>query len=392
MKKAVQYGAGNIGRGFIGQLLSQSGYEVVFVDVNTQVVDKMNEDKSYPIRVVSGNESYEIRIENVRAVNGMDLPSVAEEISEADIMATAVGVNILPGIAVPIAEGLKERWRKKNGKPLNIIICENLLDANHYLKELIKKELNEEELLYLDQLVGFVEASIGRMVPVMTPELQEGNILRVCVEEYAELPVDKDGFKGEIPDIRNMIPFSPFDYYIQRKLFIHNMGHAITAYLGYLKGCRYIWEAISDRNIREISRSAMLESACALSMEHGIALETVQEHVEDLIRRFGNRQLNDTVERVGRDLKRKLSPNDRIVGALNLCMKEHIEPRYICKGLAAALHFKDPLSGAGSVLLDLSDPEEVLEKVCGMKNGSWEWNHILKEYKNQGDGSSGLRP
>lgn len=380
MKKAVMYGAGNIGRGFIGQLFSQSGYEVVFIDVNSQVVDKLNSDKCYPIKFVSDKGSHEVIIENVRAINGLDIESVAKEISEADVMATAIGVNVLPRIAAPVAKGLKKRWENKNMDPLNIIICENLLDANHFLKKLVKEGLDDEEKGLVDDLVGFVEASIGRMVPVMTTAMQEGNILQICVEEYGELPVDMDGFKGEIPQIKNMIPFSPFEYYIQRKLFIHNMGHAITAYLGQIKGYRYIWEAINDESIRNISRAAMMESALALSIEHNIELQTVQAHVEDLISRFGNRQLGDTIERVGRDLTRKLATNDRLIGALNLCIKHNIDTDNICKGIAAALRFKDSAAGLVSEMLEEGGAEAVLEKVCGLQNGSNEWHRIINNY------------
>lgn len=380
MKKAVMYGAGNVGRGFIGQLLSQSGYEVVFIDVNTQVVDKLNADKCYPIKFASDKGNFEIIIENVRAVNGMDLESVAWEISTADIMATAVGVNILPRIVEPIKNGLRKRWNYMNLKPLNIIICENLIDANHYLKDLIGSELSGPEKGYLNELVGFVEASIGRMVPVVTPEAQEGNILKVCVEEYGKLPVDKDGFVGEIPDIKNMIPFSPFQFYIHRKLFIHNMGHAVTAYLGFQKGYQYIWEAIDDEDIRKTAHAAMLESAQALSLEHRVEYEIIKEHVEDLIVRFGNKQLGDTIERVGRDLTRKLSPNDRLIGALNICIKNNIEPTNICLGVAAALHFRDTAAGAVTEMLEDHRVEEVLVKVCGISRTSKEWESIISKY------------
>lgn len=370
MKKAIMYGGGNIGRGFIGQLLSQSNFEVTFIDVNKELVEYINEQNAYPIKIVSNEGSKEIIIKNVRAVNGLEIENVSTEISKADIMATAVGVNILPRIAKPIAEGLKKRWNNGNMTPFNIIICENLIDANLYLAGLIKEELDKEQKKKFDTLIGMVEASIGRMVPVMTTEMQEGNIAKVWVEEYDKLPVDKAAFKGEIPEIKNLIPFTPFEFYIQRKLFIHNMGHAMTAYLGFLKGYTFIWEAIEDEDIRHNVRAAMSESAKALSIEHNVEISTVLEHVEDLIKRFGNKQLGDTIERVGRDLNRKLSPNDRMIGALNLCIKNKLSYKYIIIGIAAALKFKDPAGSKVNEILQKGGVENVLATLCGLEKGS----------------------
>jgi len=383
MKKAVMYGAGNIGRGFIGQLFSQSGYEVVFIDVNAAVLDKLNADGKYPIRILNGSDSRDVIVSNVRGVNGSDIQRVAEEIAQADIMATAVGVNVLPKIAKPVAEGLKRRWQLGRMDPLNIIICENLLDANHYLAGIIKQELDDTGKRNFDSLVGMVKASIGRMVPVMTPEMQEGNLLKVCVEEYCELPVDKDGFKGEIPQIVNMLPASPFAFYIQRKLFIHNMGHALTAYLGGIKGCSYIWEAIKNPCIRLTVLKAMQDSAVALSKEHGIKLESILVHVNDLIYRFGNRQLGDTVNRVGNDTKRKLSYNDRLVGAAMLCVSQGINPVNICIGIAAAMKFDWSQNTSSSEVLQIigaEGPEAVLKKICGITKESTLWDQILEFY------------
>jgi mannitol-1-phosphate 5-dehydrogenase len=383
MKKAVMYGAGNIGRGFIGQLFSESGYEVTFIDVNIEIVNKLNQDGKYPVRILAGEDTKEIVVSPVRAVNGMDIEKVAQEIAQADIMATAVGVNILPRIVKPIVEGLKKRWQAHNMTPFNIIICENLLDANHYLAQLIRIELDDNEKLLFEKLVGLVEASIGRMVPVMTPEMQEGDILRVCVEEYCELPLDRDAFKGELPQIKNMLPASPFTFYIQRKLFIHNMGHALTAYLGKLKGYNYIWEAIGDPYIKFAVLRAMQDSAIALSKEHNIELDVILDHVDDLIYRFGNRQLGDTVNRVGNDTKRKLSPNDRLVGAANLCASQGIKPVNVCLGIAAAMKFDSNQNGAISEvqnIINAEGPNTVLKKICGLSEKDLIWDIILELY------------
>lgn len=336
MKRAVMYGGGNIGRGFIGALMSRSGYEVTFIDVAETVVSRLRTDHCYPLRIVSDEGNDDIIVRNVSAVNGNDTEAASLAIAECDLMATAVGARILKFIIPNIVAGLRKRWAAGKG-PLNIIICENLNDANKVVEGMIKEQLTEEEKALFDESVGLVEASIGRMVPVQTDEMKDGEPLRVCVERYGFLPVDKAAFKGEIPDIRDMVPFEPFDFFVKRKLFIHNMGHATTAYLGGLAGCTYISEAIDNPEIRIVAQNAMLESALALSRHYGVALADLQLHISDLLGRFANASLKDTCERVGGDPARKLGPTDRLIGASLMAVSEGIAPEYISLGSAAAL-------------------------------------------------------
>ena len=231
MKKAVMYGGGNIGRGFIAQLFNLSGYEVVFIDVVDALVEKVNNDKEYPIYITNGDSYDKYTVTNVRAVNGKDENAVAEEIATADVMATAVGVNILKFIAKPLAAGVEKR-ASINGKPLNIIICENKIDADKYLRSLVNEHLTDAGKKYFEEQVGLVEASIGRMVPATPDNIKAENFLAVCVEPYCTLPVDKNGFKGEIPEIKNMEPFAPFEFFIQpcdgdgdQQSLIRNLEH-----------------------------------------------------------------------------------------------------------------------------------------------------------------------
>ncbi len=337
MKKFIMYGAGNIGRGFIGQLFSNSGYSVGFVDINKEVIARLNNDKEYPVDVVSGDSVDEQIVKNAYGIDGTDNELVANEIASADIMATAIGVNVLKFIAKPIALGLKKRF-EKNAKPFNIIICENLIGADEFLKGLIKEQIPE----YADRVekeIGFVEASIGRMVPVVPEEKKQGNPLRVYVEPYNILPVDKAGFKGEIPDIKNLYPFAPFNLFIQRKLFMHNMSHAICAYLGYLRDYTYIYEAVNDHDIRLVAYKALVQLALAVSKENGVEIDILLAHAENLIYRFTNKALGDTIERVGKDTIRKLSLNDRLIGAISLAEKHNLPCSYLCIGVASGMLF-----------------------------------------------------
>ncbi len=368
MKKAVMYGAGNIGRGFITQLFCKSGYETTLIDVNKAVIDKLNTEKCYPVKIVSEEGKYEEIITNVRGVDGMNIDAVADEIAAADVMATAVGVNILPRIAGNIAEGVRRRF-KATDAPLNIIICENLIDADKYLATLIKEKLTEDEIKLFDERIGLVEASIGRMVPIMSEEMQEGNILKVWVEPFCELPVDKHGFKGEIPYVVNMVPFTPFEFFIQKKLFLHNMGHAATAYYGIHTGKAEIAEAIAIPEIYEKVKTAMLQSSAALSKEHGVPFAEVEAAAEDLLHRFANPHLHDTITRVGRDVLRKLAKGDRLIGAALLCEKHGLPNDAIIEAAAAAIRFPadaDEFSAKLHEMIDANGIIKALAEVSGL--------------------------
>ena len=360
------YGAGNIGRGFIGQSFSLSGYSVGFIDINKEVIARLNADKEYPVDVVSNDGLEEIAVKNVYGIDGTDIELVSNEIASADIMATAIGVNVLKFIAKPIALGLKKRF-ENNAKPFNIIICENLIGADEFLKGLIKEQIPE----YAERVeneIGFVEASIGRMVPVMTEEKKQGNPLRVYVEPYNILPVDLNAFKGEVPkDVANLYPYKPFNMFIQRKLFMHNMSHATCAYLGYLRDYEYIYQTVEDIDIKYVAFKALTQSALAISKENGVEMEMLLSHAENLLYRFQNKALGDTVARVGRDTIRKLGENDRLVGALKLAEKHGLNNEYICLGIAAGLVF-DPEGDQSSIEVSTYAREfgakATLEKYC----------------------------
>lgn len=384
MQQAVMYGGGNIGRGFIGATFSQAGYAVTFVDVAEPVVKALQEKNTYPVRYVS-NEGYEdVWIQNVTAVNGNNGSEVARCIASCDIMATAVGVRVLPWIVPNIVAGLRLRWAEKK-EPLNIIICENLMNANHVLEGMIKENLTKEECALFDQTVGLVEASIGRMVPVQTEEMKDGDPLRVCVEKYGFLPVDKDAFKGQIPEIANLVPYSPFDFYLKRKLYIHNMGHATCAYLGDILSLDYIYQSIDVADIYILVKNAMLESAQALAAQYDAPIKPLMDHIDDLLGRFTNSALGDTCQRVGGDPARKLSPEDRLIGAGKLALQQGITPCYIAAGAAA---------GVRRYLTENSKeqtPEnaaQVLQEVSGLDSHDVLAQMILSAYRLLLDGIS----
>ena len=337
---AVMYGAGNIGRGFIGQRLFLSGYHTTFIDVNDTVVNLLNEEKKYPIFVTRGTEYVPEWVENIDAVNGKDADAVVKAITECDILCTALGVPILPRVAPLIAKAIENRLDAD--RPLNVLICENMIGSNEYLHGLVEPLIPEEKKAAFEEKIGFVCVSVGRTVPPTPADILEQYPLAACAEPYSELPVDAAGFRPvgcEYPPILGLVPFSPFRFFIERKLLIHNMGHALQAYYGYLKGQNFIFEAATDGEIKYVLIRALLESARALCKRHGAPLDDTMQFVEDLMVRFENKLLVDSFDRVGRDPKRKLSEGDRLVGAFKMVKEEGGVPAHIAVGIAAGFLF-----------------------------------------------------
>ena len=338
--KAIMYGAGSIGRGFIGALLSEIGYEVVFIDVNEQLVDTINKEKTYPQIIMKKDQEIHW-IKNIRAVNGNDLDAVRDEIADADLLATAVGASVLEKIAPIIAKGLIKRWDADSENALDLLICENLMDADVLLRNWLLQALPESYHPIMESRLGLVETSIGRMVPPPSPDIDSDihHPLAVRVEAYDYLPVDSAAFKNAIPDYKKIVPYTPFHYYLERKLYIHNMAHVTTAFLGKLLHLTYIDEAAGNIYIRKIVQGCMTESAMMLSRKYHIDFAQLQFHIDDLLFRFRNPYLKDTVERVTRDPVRKLGPTDRLVGSARSCEQQQIEPVYLSFAIALGLYF-----------------------------------------------------
>lgn len=381
MKKAIQFGAGNIGRGFLGQIFSQSGYEVVFVDIDKTVVSSLNESRAYLIKIVSNNSSSEVRIKNVRAVDAADRKKVVDEIITADIMATAVGQSSLKIIAPAIAQGFEERIRRGVKKPLNIIICENLLHAASILKGYILENLKDTYKDNLESHVGLVESVVSRMVPVLPDEIKKKNPLLIIAEEYASLPVDKKGFVGDIPQIKGLRPYDNLAAYQERKLFTHNTGHSICAYLGHLEEYKYIYEAIEDSQIKNMMLKALEESGQALIKKHNFDVQEHDNYIKDLLERFDNIALGDTVARGSRDPIRKLGLEDRLVGAARLALEFGIRPDYLSLGIAAALNYDNPQDKQAVKLAQIKEEkgiDAILTEICNL-DPEQELSLLIKE-------------
>ena len=341
MKKAIQFGAGNIGRGFIGAVLSEAGYHVVFADVNELVVNKINEDGKYTVAIMD-TECTEQVITNISAVDSRS-PELAKEIAQAQIVTTAVGLGILPRIAGALAAGIAERHAQGNTETLNVVACENGLRASSQLKDHVYSHLTDEQKAYADEYIGFPDCSVDRIVPPIKSE----NPIDVVVEKFYEWNVERASIKGEVPQIAGMNLADNLIAYIERKLFTLNTGHAITAYLGKLKGHKTIADSIADEEIYTVVKAAMQESGEGLVAKYGFDHDAHFAYIDKIIGRFKNPHLQDDVTRVGREPLRKLSANDRLIKPTMTAREHGFATPNLVLGIGAALHYdnaEDPQS------------------------------------------------
>lgn len=384
MKQAIIFGAGNIGRGFMGQLFCESGYFVTFADVDSTLLAALRARGSYTIRLVTNAKTEAVQVGPVAALHSnADVEAIADVVAQAEIGATAVGAGILKYVAPVVARGIVRRAEAGNTAPFNLILCENLHGAARIFRDMVLSHLSQELHQFVADHVGFVDTVIARMVPPLTPELRAEDPSLILVEPYKELPVDRDAFVGPIPAIVGMIPYSPFEFFTERKLYIHNAGHAVLGYLGSLKGYAYGYEALADDEIYFQARGAMEESALALTRKFRPPAGSLLANIDDLLHRFGNRALGDTILRLGRDPLRKLAPGDRLAGAAVNAAEERVVPANLVTGLAAGLHFAHPDDPGAQDLqakIKLLGVEKTLAEVTGISPEEELGKMILERY------------
>jgi mannitol-1-phosphate 5-dehydrogenase len=342
--KAVHFGAGNIGRGFVGLVLHNAGYEVVFADVAAPLIDALAASTSYQVREV-GLGAKTSTVDNYRALNSATHEAdVIAEIATADVVTTAVGPNILKFVAPLIATALSQR--DASLRPLAVMACENAINATDLLRNSVVDVIHDPTLL---SRAVFANTAVDRIVPGQP----EGAGLNVTVEAFFEWAVEKEPFGKDVPVIPEAHFVDDLAPYIERKLFTVNTGHATTAYHGFIAGATSIAEAIGMPAVLAEVRAVLAETKELLVAKHGFTPEVQQEYIETNLTRFANEELTDTVERVGRQPLRKLSRNERFVSPAAELVDRGLSADALVRGMGAALHFDVPDDPQSVEMLEL---------------------------------------
>lgn len=376
-KKAIQFGGGNIGRGFVAEFLHESGYEVVFVDVVQQVIDSLNNSKTYEVTEISEEGEKTKTITNYRAISSKTHEAeVVKEIATADVVTCAVGPNILKFIAPVIAKGIDAREEER---PIAIIACENAINATDALRGHIEEHLDKSRLDTLPKRARFANSAIDRIVPTQP----EHAGLNVRIEKYYEWVVEQTPF-GEYghPDISAIHWVDHLEPYIERKLFTVNTGHATAAYYGYQAGKKTIHDALADATIHKAVHAALDETAALIISKHEITEEEQKEYVDKIVERISNHYLEDVVERVGRAPLRKLSRKERFIGPAAQLAERGMKFDALLGSIEKALQFQnvegDDESKELAKILKEKSAAEATQQLTGLETDHPLYQPVLK--------------
>ena len=359
--KAVHFGAGNIGRGFVGLLLSNAGYELVFADVAEALIEGLQNSDSYAVHEVGDDP----RTTVVRGYSALNSAKQAEEltaaIAEADIVTTAVGAHILRFVAPAIAAGIAAR---PDGAPkVAVMACENAINGTDILKGEVESNYGGDDLA--DRAL-FANTAVDRIVPAQAPDAG----LDVTVENYFEWAIETPPFAGDVPDIPGVTWVEDLEPYIERKLFTVNTGHATAAWFGYAAGIDKISDALADSSVAAKVADALADTKSLIVAKHGVDDAVQTAYVSKILKRFANPYLPDTTLRVGRGPLRKLSRHDRFISPASQLAERGMSSDGLLAAIGAGLRFDsadDPEAVELQRLLAELSPEDAVVQITGLE-------------------------
>lgn len=377
------WGAGKIGRGFVGDIFYQAGYDLTFVDTNKELVDKLVSQNQYTIYNVSGpGEEEKVVVKGYEAYHTDDKEIVYKHLMETSLMAVVVFPAAFEDTAKYLAEAIEQR--AADSKPLDILVCANMFHPTKKFRELLEHNLSDEGKKYLEQSVGLIETLVMRMAIEPTPEMQAEDPLVVLTNGYPEMPVDQTAFKGKLPELEKLKYSDKIIAEEVRKMYTYNMVHAVFSYIGTQKGLQYVVECTQDSEVREIAMNTLDEVSQGLQAEYGFTAHEMELWNQRVMKNMSNPLLKDELNRVGGDPIRKLGRDDRLVGPALLCRKNGIMPYYLAKAIAGAFLFYNPQDQSCKNIrefMNINGIRESVRKYCQLEREHELTQLIVEHYK-----------
>jgi mannitol-1-phosphate 5-dehydrogenase len=300
MKLAIHFGAGNIGRGFIAPVLQDNNYEVIFVDVNKQLIEQINLLKEYKVSSISLNSSTDLLVENISGLLLEDKDPLSEKIAQADLITTSVGPKFVKDIFDLVSN-------IKTEKTQSFIAFENM-----YRASTSNSNENSQSNLVL------IDAVVDKIVPP-----QNTTSLDVIVEEYGSIVLDdnkdiKPLNESEIVSYRN------YEHEFYKKLWLLNGLHLKLAYFGLSREIKYIHEILNNQEGLEFAEKS-IDALSKAYMLFSHSTEDLNEFKQTILKRFSLPEIQDEVIRIARNPEIKFSKNERFERPLKYLISENQE-------------------------------------------------------------------
>jgi len=377
-KRVIIFGAGSTGRGHIGELAYEAGWELVLVDRDATLVDVLRRASCYRVRLYGPHDSRVVTIDRYRVYHLGEPEAIIREALQVPLILTSVFSHNLREIAPLVARIVSTRRAAGVKEPLNVVCCENMQNSSSMLKSYVYPLLSGDDAAYAALHVGFPDCMISRIVP-----LAMENPVKMIAEDYNEWTVDATGFIGPPIDLPAMELVNNQAARLARKFFMHNSAHAICGYWGFHRGHTYIHEALADEIVSTHVSRAIGELAEVVAHEYGFTAENLQAYGAELAARGSIAELKDSVLRVVRDPLRKLSRTERLVAPAELAVRLSLACTELAWAIAAALHYyhpDDPQSVTMRRRLETEGAENAIPSILGLRRDHALVDLVLAHY------------
>lgn len=342
-KKAVVYGAGQSGRGYVGRFLKEANYQVTFVEKDKQLVQLLNEDDYFSIHFYHKDRT-PVLIDNYVALSLEDNLTIS--LKEADIILTSVGEQNLSEVATSIAKYLKE------DEVPQLLTAENGTNPARVLSKELEKHYESNFSTRVSQTAIFCST-----INV------EDTRLDILSQNETYFPYDSDGFEGEL-DFPGAEPRTNFEHFFERKIYTYNCLAGLISYLGYLKGYEVYGEAANDNEIAQIIDNLLEELNPSLADYFNISLEEQIQFANKADDKFKDLKILDFVIKNGRAPKRKLGRSERIYAPYKILIDHKKDPSIMYLIAGAALVYLEEIELSTGEL----NPENELQSILNLED------------------------
>lgn len=350
MRTLVVWGAGRIGRGFVADIFDVPEFRTVFVDIDKALVDALNTRKQYTItRAERSGITTKTRFGGFSAVHTSQTEELERLFEEPElILDIALHEPKLPEAADMLLPLIAHR-AESGALPMDIMMNVNMARPDEYFTKLMCARLSGNALDYFKAHVGVTGIFAMCISPLAPDELKAKDPLALWNNGWKEQAISRKVLKCAPPVLPRLRLTDDIEREETRKLYTLNMAHALLCYLGLPKGLKTSYEAVNDPELRAILDGALLEASMGLEAEFGFDGYEMSAWREKIVELVQNPYIDDALQRLGADTRRKLGPYDRLAGPIRLCKKAGGKPVNLIKALRAGYYYENPDEGTQEV-------------------------------------------